>query len=438
MLLLAAVALWGFGLWWLATARAPAPPGPVPRPARLRRRSLLGLHVSARRLHRSHAPDCWPRPSGTIERIGAALFLLLVGFWLVERARESGMKTEPTDRACGHSASQLSMRSQIERAAIIPGDASAPSTASEPSSRAIRSSVGSSSSSKGTSPISSSPSSRHVARSLSAASADRSDLFSTTRTGKFQPPGELDDAVGDRARRTPWAPPPRRADRRRRLMPRPDSRCPAARRRAQARRAGYHSALFHARARLTSLTSRPMSLPPGSSRPNAIGPRGEVPTQASPLSRSSTFLPPHPTGTLYAQKPHLSHAQGSITKQPRSSCRTRALQNGTLVVHLCGTPATDRGVDESFFRLPGEWSHSLASTPIAIGRLDASTSSLHDDDPTVPCRQSCEKGRERGFPGAALTRGDDERLHAAASLAVRAEVLLIACQRPENQSPPSG
>lgn len=79
--LLLAATLWGFGLWWLATAALL-----LVRYLRCGRLAsgvglwaftfLLGAYtVATLQLARS-----WP--SGTIEWIGAALFLLLAGFWL--------------------------------------------------------------------------------------------------------------------------------------------------------------------------------------------------------------------------------------------------------------------------------------------------------------------------------------------------------------------
>jgi len=79
---LAAATLWGFGLWWLATA--------VLLLIRYLRRGGLAFGVSlwafafplgAYAAATLQLARSWP--SGTIEWIGAALFLLLAGFWLV-------------------------------------------------------------------------------------------------------------------------------------------------------------------------------------------------------------------------------------------------------------------------------------------------------------------------------------------------------------------
>ncbi|MGA9761183.1 MAG: hypothetical protein WBQ14_02010 [Gaiellaceae bacterium] len=80
--LLAAATLWGFGLWWLATA--------VLLLIRYLRRGRLASGVGlwaftfplgAYTVATLQLARSWP--SGTIEWIGAGLFLLLAGFWLV-------------------------------------------------------------------------------------------------------------------------------------------------------------------------------------------------------------------------------------------------------------------------------------------------------------------------------------------------------------------
>ena len=63
-----AAVLWGFGLWWLATAAALLVRGPRSG-GRSLRRGPLGLHLPPRRLHRRHPPAC-PQLGRPLDGVG--------------------------------------------------------------------------------------------------------------------------------------------------------------------------------------------------------------------------------------------------------------------------------------------------------------------------------------------------------------------------------